>query len=481
MKTYILKSCILPLTFLIVIAGIMTFFSCGKVVLKDKPLGDFIYYASQEGLPVSYLETINDQIKIQYRARPAYAGSTIYLTETFDDYGTFIPYYKLDSFEVSSVFHEGFHAYIDLFVRQGKASEEMIESYYSIMEDSLDYYTETADGRNILWKNYRRQASEEAMAIHITNLVKYKIVYEKNAEKAARNYIYGAIDRQQLEDEIRIINGLWQDVIDGKRSRGYYNKSFLRWKFPHIIDAEKYVSEKEIDFVTRFILPGIDSPIGEPPLTAFISGCKTDDLPYDFLIGVNKNHFWDEGLVLEPYEEMSPERVSQVYVMALDVYWDKILKRDMGIRMSEREAFQSMLGSAIKWYTGPVNDPAKIETIIKNAAVEYVGNVIYEKVKWQEDIKGDLLGAEDLDSTEFVMSWREAIEGRQVFGFYLDDGIVIRTPKAMTLDEKLFITSHILPDICYSFAPFIVAEPAAANSEIEAETRVFSDLTGSEG
>jgi hypothetical protein len=481
MKNYISKSWIWLLIFLAVIAGIMTLFSCGKVILKDEPLGDFIYYSSQEGLPVSYLEAINDEIKIQYRARPAYAGSIIYLTESFDDHGSFIPYYKLDSFEISSVFHEGFHAYLDLAVRQGKASEEMIESYYSIMEDSLDYYTQTADGRRILWKNYRKQASEEAMAIHITNLVKYKIVYEKNIEKAARNYIYGAIDQQQLEDEIRLINRQWQDIIDGKRSRGYYNKSFLRWKFPHIIDAGNYVSEAEIDFVTRFILPGIDSPIEEPPLTEFIIGCKTDNLPYGFLIQVNKNHFWDEKLVLEPYEEMSPERISQVYVMALDVYWDKILKRDLGIRISEREAFNAMLGSAIKWYTGPINDPVKIETIVKNAAVEYVGSIIYEKIKWQEDIRGDLLGAENLDSTEFVMSWSEAIEGRQVYGFYLDDGIVIRTPKAMTLDEKLFITGHILPDICYSFAPFIVAEPAAANGEIEAETRIFSGLTGGGG
>ena len=153
------------------IAGIITLFSCGKAVLKDEPLTEFIYYASQEGLPVSYLETINDQIKIQYRARPAYAGSIIYLTESFDDDGSFIPYYKLDSFEVSSIFHEGFHAYVDLVIRQGKASEDMNESYYSIMGDSVDYYTETADGRNILWKNYRKQTSEEAMAIHITNLV----------------------------------------------------------------------------------------------------------------------------------------------------------------------------------------------------------------------------------------------------------------------------------------------------------------------
>jgi hypothetical protein len=317
------------------------------------------------------------------------------------------------------------------------------------------------------------------MAIHITNLVKYRIVYEKNAEKAARNHIYGAIDRQQLEDEIWLINKQWQGILDGKRSRGYYNKSFLRWKFPHIIDAKNYVSQKEIDFVTRFMLPGIDSPIEEPPLTSFIYGCKTDDLPYDFLIEVNKNHFWDEGMVLEPYEEMSPERVSQVYVMALDVYWDKILKRDLGIRISEREAFQSMLSSAIKWYTGPINDPGKIEAIVKNAAAEYIGNIIYEKKKWQEDIKGDLLGAGDLDSAEFVKSWSDAIEGRQVHGFYLDDGVVIRTPKAMTLDEKLFITQHILQDICYSFAPFIVAEPVAAYGEIEAETAVFSGLTDS--
>jgi len=481
MKTYIIRSFILPVIIIAMIAGIITFLSCGKLTLKDEPLSDFIYYASQEGLPVSYLEAISDQIKIQYRARPAYAGSIIYLTESFDDEGSFIPYYKLDSFEVSSIFHESFHAYTDLVIRQGKADLEIIESYYSIMEDSLKYYTETADGRNILWKNYRKQASEEAMAIHITNLVKYRIVYEKNAEKAARNYIYGAIDRQQLEDEIRLINSQWQDIIDGKKSRGYYNKSFLRWKFPHIINAKNYVSEEEIGFVTRFMLPGIDSPIEEPPLTSFIHGCKTDDLPYDFLIEINKNHLWDEDMVLEPYEDLSPERISQVYIMALDIYWDKILKRDLGISIAERKAFQSVLGSAINWYTGPISDPEKIEAIVKNAAAEYVGNIIFEKKRWQEDIKGDLLGAGDLDSAEFVRSWSEAIEGRQVHGFYLDDGIVIRTTKAMTLDEKRFITSHILPDICYSFAPFIIAEPAAAQGEIEAETGVHSGLTSSGG
>jgi hypothetical protein len=80
-----------------------------------------------------------------------------------------------------------------------------------------------------------------------------------------------------------------------------------------------------------------------------------------------------------------------------------------------------------------------------------------------------------------VESWTEAIEGRQVHGFYLDDGVVIRTPKAMTLEEKLFITTHILPDICYSFAPFIIAKPAAADGEIKAETGVFSGLNGSGG
>jgi len=114
MKTYIIRSFILPVIIIAMIAGIITFLSCGKLTLKDEPLSDFIYYASQEGLPVSYLEAISDQIKIQYRARPAYAGSIIYLTESFDDEGSFIPYYKLDSFEVSSIFHESFHAYTDL-------------------------------------------------------------------------------------------------------------------------------------------------------------------------------------------------------------------------------------------------------------------------------------------------------------------------------------------------------------------------------
>ena len=54
MKGYIIRSWAVPVAILAIIAGIITLFSCGRVTLKDEPLNDFIYYASQEGLPVSF-------------------------------------------------------------------------------------------------------------------------------------------------------------------------------------------------------------------------------------------------------------------------------------------------------------------------------------------------------------------------------------------------------------------------------------------
>jgi len=451
--------------------------SCSRKEQEESQLADFIYHASSLGLPVSYLEIIKDQVKIHYRTRPAYASSIIYLTDAFDDDGSIMPFCKLDSFEISSVFHEGFHAYTDLVIRKGKASGEEKRMFDEIMKDSLDYYTETADGRDILWKDYRKQVSEEAMAIHISNLVKYRIVYEKQAEKAARNYIYGAISISGLEQELRLINGRWQDIIQGKRSRGYYNKGFLRWKFPHIIDAEKYISEKEKAFVARFILTGICRPIEMPPLTGFIKGCRADDLPCGFLVEVNKEHLWDREMALEPYEEMTPERVSQVYISALEIYWESMLKKDLGSDLSQREAFHSMLRSASIWYTGPINDPEKIETIVRNAAAEYVKNIIYEMKRWKEYIKGGILYLEEPERDEFISSWTDAVEGRKVYGFYVEKGVVIRTPKPMSLEEKLFITEHILPDIGYAFAPIASAEPVCTNGGIAAEGGVFSSFS----
>ena len=106
-----------------------------------------------------------------------------------------------------------------------------------------------------------------------------------------------------MEKEIELINRQWREVLDGKISRGYYNKSFLRWKLPHIIDAGNYISDQENTFVREFILPGITDRIDNPPLTNFIKGCKNDGLPYDFLIEVNKNHFWGDEFKLEPYSK----------------------------------------------------------------------------------------------------------------------------------------------------------------------------------
>jgi len=475
------KRWIIIITVFSIIMAVTSFFSCGRQVLKHEPLKDFIYYASENGLPVQYLEAVNERISIQYRSRPAYSGSTVYLTDSFNQEGELLQFYQLDSFEISSVFHECFHAYADLFIRAGNTSPEEMERFNELMEESLWYYTGTADGRSILWHNYRRQASEEAMAIHITNLIKYKIVYEKTAEKAARNYIYGSIDRDQMEYEVDLANRQWREIVNGKRSRGYYNKSFLRWKFPHIIDAGNYISEKEKKFISKFILPGMEGVIKIPPLTDFIKGCKTDGLPHDFLVEVNKNHFWQDDLQLEPYEEMDQERISQVYMIAFHKYWDYILKRGLSPDLSERDAFRKMLGAARKWYTGPISDAGKIEEIIKNAASDYIGDIILARTRWQDEINSDLLGDDDFDSAEFEISWKNAVQGRGVHGFYLADGVVIRTPMAMTLDEKEFIIEHILPDIDYSFGPLVVTGPLPAEGEIEAEAGVFAELVSTEG
>jgi len=461
---------------LLTIVVLLFLVSCSKGSIEDGPLKEFIYYASENGLPVGYLKMINSGISLRYRARPAYSSKVIYLTESFNDDGVFLPFYKLDSFEISSVFHEGFHAYVDLIIKKGNGPVDERISFYGLMEDSLDSYTMTADGRKIQWKNYRMQASEEAMAIQITNLIKYRIVYEKMSEKTARNYIYGLIDELQMEDEILLINELWKEVIDGKRSRGYYNKSFLRWKFPHIIDAKNYISESENDFVKEYILPGICTIIQKPPLTDFIKSCKTDGLPCDYLIDINKNHFWDEDMVLESYKNMSPGRISQIYILAFDIYWEMILKRDLGSSIDEREAFNRMLDTARKWYSGPEVNTGVIDQIIKNAAAEYIKNIIFERAKWQDALDEYLIYGGEFNSKEFEKSWKDAIEGKDIYGYYLDEGIVIKTSEGMTISEKKFILEFILPAIDLLSGSPVNAEPVPAGGEIDAEAGVFSDL-----
>ncbi len=204
------------------------------------------------------MEIINGQILLKYRARPAYSRSVVYLTHSFDLEGNFKSFAEMDSFEISSVFHEYFHAYIDIIIMEGLASGEETDRFNKIMEDALSYYTETAKGKSIKSGLYRKQSSEEAMAIQVTNLVKYKIVLEKVVEKAARNYIYGKIDLEQLENEIESINREWTAILVGRRSRGYYNKSFLRIKFEHLIDVKNNISQFENSFIRKYILPGIE-------------------------------------------------------------------------------------------------------------------------------------------------------------------------------------------------------------------------------
>ena len=310
-----------------VLVSISIFFSCKDETSNQGPLTEFIYYSGENDLPVDYLKIINDKINIRYRARPAYLSGTVYLDHAFDQEGNFMSFYKMDSFEISSIFHEGFHANVDLYIRPGEGSTREREDFEDIMEDALDYYTLTSDGKKIVWKNYRKQSSEEAMAIQITNLIKYKIVYEKVAEKTARNYIYDFIERDQLDRELLAINSQWNEIYEGQKSRGYYNKSFFRWKFPHIIDTEKHISEQENSFVLKYILPGLNNNIAKPPITEFIKESKAYGLPYSYLIDVNKNHFWEEGFHPGVFEEMSPEEISRIYREAFLLYWEEVLIR----------------------------------------------------------------------------------------------------------------------------------------------------------
>jgi len=421
--------------------------ACNNGSIDKGPLAGFILHAAENGLPVDYLEMINEKISLRYRARPAYSNRAIYLTESFSGEGLFLPFYRLDSFEISSVFHEGFHAYVDIIIRKGDCPEDERTAFYNIMEESLDYYKETADGRKILWKNYRMQAAEEAMAIQITNLIKYRIVYEKMSEKTARNYIYGSIDELQMREEIFQINRLWQEVIDGKKSRGYYNKGFLRWKFPHIIDAKGYITENENDFVKKYILPDICTPINKPLLTDFIIACREYELPYEYLIDINKNYLWNEDMIPDSYEEMTPEKISQIYAMAFNIYWEMILKRNLASNLDERTIFDDMLDAARKWYGDPESDIEIIDEIIRNAAIEYIENIIFEKIGRQNIIDG-YSGA---DSGEFEKSWIDIIDGKDIHGYYLDKGAVIVVQKGMTIKEKKFILDFILTGIEQSF------------------------------
>jgi len=452
----------------ILVSGSM-FFSCKNETSKQGPLTEFIYYSGENGLPVDYLKIINDKISIRYRARPAYLSGTVYLDHAFDGEDNFLPFHKMDSFEISSIFHEGFHAYVDLHIRPGKGTTSEQKDFEEILEDALDYYTLAADGKNIVWKNYRKQSSEEAMAIQITNLIKYKIVYEKVAEKTARNYIYDFIDRDQMDGELLVINRDWNEIYEGLKSRGYYNKSFFRWKLPHIIDTEKYISEQENSFVLKYILPGLNNNITKPPITEFIKESKAYGLPYGYLIDVNKNHFWEEGFHSGVFEEMSPEEVSRIYVEAFLLYWEKILRRGASSNNYENETFVKLLKITEKWYRGQVDDRDETIQLTKNAGAVYLEKIIKEKVMWQNALNSHLGRISNFDTHEFEISWKEAIEGNDTYGYILDNGKTIISEKPMSIDEKEFILNFILKDIIYSFGSLIVVEPGYTEGEIDAE------------
>ncbi len=462
--------------FIILILLVPFFISCSSNNLSTYPLTEFIYYADENGLPTEYLKLINGKISIKYRARPAYSNSTVYLTDAFDDKGNFMQFYSMDSFEISSVYHESFHAYVDLIIRGGASSKEERESFEQIMAESLSYYDRTADGRKILWNSYRRQSSEEAMAIHITNLIKYRIVYEKIAESIASDYIYDRIDRDQMESKLTAANMEWKDILEGNRSRGYYNKNFLRWKFQHLIDVKNYISDREKEFVIKYILPGIDSEIKEPPLTEFIKESKKNDLPYVYLIDVNKNNLWEDDFTIGPYEELSPEGIAQIYQEAFDVYWKKILIRGVGSKINENKAFSKIMELSSKWYSSSTEDVNKTYQIAKNAAKSYIGELIKQKVLWQRSVSELLLGGESLNKEEFEKSWKKAVEGRNIYGFYLEGGKIFKASNAMSLEEKKFILDFILTDINYSFGPLLSIEPVPAEGEITAESHVDANL-----
>ena len=40
------------------------------------------------------------------------------------------------------------------------------------------------------------------------------------AEKTARNYIYGFIDREQMDRELLSLNRQWQNIFNGERVKG---------------------------------------------------------------------------------------------------------------------------------------------------------------------------------------------------------------------------------------------------------------------
>jgi len=461
----------------IIIVIVSIFFSCKNETPDEGPLTEFIYYSEENGLPADYLKIINDRINIRYRARPAYSNSTVYLDNAFDEEGYFLPFYKMDSFEISSIFHEGFHAYVDLYIRSGESSAGEQKKFENIMEDSLSYYTLAADGKKIVWGNYRKQSSEEAMAIQVTNLIKYKIVYEKVAEKTARNYIYDFIDRDQMGRELLLINKQWNEIYGGLKSRGYYNKGFLRWKFSHIIDTKKYISEQENSFVLEYILPGLDNNIAKPPITEFIKESKAYGLPYDYLIDVNKNHFWKDGFSHVIFSEMSPEEISGLYMEAFLLYWEKLLTRGASSNIYEKEAFTKLLKITEKWYMDQVDDKDKTGQITINASALYLKKIINEKVIWQNVLDSLPGGQNSFDSNEFEMSWREAIEGRDIYGYYLENGKTLISKKPMSLDEKEFILDFILKDIIYTFGSLIIAEPGYSEGEIDSDSEIFSGLS----
>jgi hypothetical protein len=459
--------------------------SCSSSSLSDEPLTEFIYYADEYGLPTEYLKLINEKVSLKYRVRPAYSNSTIYLTDSFDDKGNFIQFCDMDSFEISSVYHESFHAYADLIIKKGICSLEEQESFEKIMEDSLDYYKETSDGRKILWSNYRRQSSEEAMAMHITNLIKYKIVYEKIAERIASDYIYGLIDNEQMERKLTAANIKWKDILDGVRSRGYYNKSFLRWKLPHIIDAKNHISYSEKEFVAKYILPGIDDEIKKPPLTEFIKECKKNNLPFAYLIDINKNHLWEEDFTTDSFGQLSAEETGQIYEKAFDIYREKILIRDSCSRQSENEAFSEIMDLSLKWYSGSAKNADNIYQIAGDAAEIYIGEIIKQKVSWQkfafrQQAYEDDFNKEELE--ELKKSWIEAVEGRNIYGSYTEGSNTYRASNAMSLKEKEFILNFILAGInisddinCYPYSlPYV--EPLPAEEEIFAESQAGAYL-----
>lgn len=224
-------------------------------------LDEFIASAQKDGLPTQYIKVIKDDIKIKFGRFSLYNGALysegkIVLDITFkDERGQLKEYNQMDIIQIATIYHECFHAYVDLKIRKNIASYEESTEFEKIMENARIIYKNTALGKNILWDNYKLKASEESMAVYITNLIKYKIILEKDLDTASNDYLEGYVTKQQLESKIEGWQNVWMKVLDGKMTLGYFNRSV------YVLYVANELSPLENNFIRKFILPGIEDSL----------------------------------------------------------------------------------------------------------------------------------------------------------------------------------------------------------------------------